>query len=482
MNKNTISPLDKRNSMRKKKNIFDYWKAIRLPILAFLGAFLASAVLIIFTDLIIYALIREAFSQLTTARIILLIISIVLIPLSVWLSVSKRIKNQLGKIGIVGRLSVFLRSSILIGGFIISIFLLRLAGFSDVLNAAFNIAYLAYDSLLEGSLGSIQEIAVAFQSHDIQQITEALNPLSESLVAATPYIFSALSVAVALRCGIFNIGTEGQIYLGALAAVVVGYYIKGIPPIIHIPLAVLAGAAAGAFWASIPAILKIKFGSNEVINTIMLNYVAFKLVEYLLIGPIRRPEQSKPFSAYIQPSAELPRFLPYPNRFHIGFFIAVGVAVFMYWFLFRTPAGLEIRLIGKNPNASRYAGINIKSKYLLAFLISGAMGGLAGANEILGVNHYLSGTISPGFGFDAISLSILGNNHPIGVIFTALLFGFLRSGSTRMQNIARVPIEIITITQALIIGFMAAPAIIQKLFRLKEKEKERIVVTRGWGK
>ena len=469
------------NSKMNKK-LLSFWRSIRLPVLAFMAAFLAGALLIIFTDLNIYALFKESVAQLNPGKTIFLILGIAAIPASIWLS-SPKLANFFFKNNKISEMwSVITRAVIILFGIIFAVVLLNLAGFTPVLRASLDIAYTAYYSLFEGSVGNFNDIRAAFINGDIELITEAINPLSESLVAATPYIFGALSVAIALRCGIFNIGTEGQIYIGALAATIVGVYLKGLPAFLHITLSMIAGALAGAFWAGIPAILKTRFGSNEVINTIMLNYIAFKFVEWMLLGPIHRPDSPEPFSSYIEASAELPRFLPYPNRFHFGFFIAIGVAVFMFWFLFKTPAGLEIRLVGRNPNASKYAGINIKNKYILAFLISGAMAGLAGTNEILGVNHYLSGTISPGYGFDSISLSILGNNHPIGVIFTSLMFGFLRNGSTRMQNLARVPIEIITIIQALIIGFIAAPPIIQKLFHLKDEDQERIIVTRGWGK
>lgn len=470
------------NTMEKKSSLITFWKSVRLPILAFVTAFLAGALLIIFTDLGFYADLQAAISHLNFVSTALLIAAIAIIPLAVWLGSSGKLKEFLRKNKLSDFWSAVLRSAVILSGLVLSVLVLRLAGFATVLNEAYKISSAAYSSLMEGCLGNFSLIREAFKSGDVNQIANAINPLSESLVAATPYILGGLSVAIALRCGIFNIGTEGQIYIGALAATVAGIYLKGLPSIIHITLAILAGAAAGAFWAFIPAFLKTKFGSNEVINTIMLNYIAFKLVEYLLIGPLRRPQQTEPFSDYIQPSAELPRFLPYPNRFHIGFFIAIAVAIFMYWFLFHTPIGLEIRLVGRNPNSSKYAGINVKNRFVLAFLISGAMAGLAGANEILGVNHYLSGTISPGYGFNSITLAILGNNHPIGVIFTSLMFGFLSNGSTRMQNVARIPIEIITVVQALIIGLIAAPAIIQKLFHLKENEKERMVVTRGWGK
>jgi ABC-type uncharacterized transport system permease subunit len=473
---------NKMNNSKQNNKLLSFWKSIRLPVLAFLAAFFAGALLIIFTDLSIYAIFGEAIKNLNPGKVLLIILGIGAIPVSLWFSKAGFIKTYFKNKQIKKFISFLFQTAVIILGISIAITLFIFAGFGPLLKAALDIAYTAYYSLFEGSVGNFSQIRTAFTSGDIELITQAINPLSESLVAATPYIFGALSVAIALRCGIFNIGTEGQIYIGALASTIVGVYLKGLPAFLHIILSMVAGALAGAFWAGIPAILKTRFGSNEVINTIMLNYIAFKFVEWMLLGPIHRPNSPEPFSSNIQTTAELTRFLPYPNRFHIGFFIAIAVAIFMYWFLFKTPAGLEIRLVGRNPNASKYAGINIKNKFILAFLISGAMAGLAGTNEVLGVNHYLSGTISPGYGWDSISLSILGNNHPIGVIFTSLMFGFLRNGSTRMQNLARVPIEIITIMQALIIGFIAAPTIIQKLFRLKDEDKDRIVVTRGWGK
>jgi general nucleoside transport system permease protein len=467
---------------KNHKDLLTFWKSIRLPVLAFLAAFIAGAILIIITDLSIYATFSEIFARLNAPRIVALVFGLASIPSTAWIIKSQLLKHLLQRKDVNPFFALFIHVAAILVSIATALGLLIAAGFGPLLAAAVNIGYSAYYALFEGSIGNLQRIAAAFNSGDITRITEAINPFSESLVAATPYIFGALSVAVALRCGIFNIGTEGQIYIGALASTIVGVYLVGLPAWLHITLSMGAGALAGAFWAGIPAILKTRFDSNEVINTIMLNYIAFKFVEWMLIGPIRRPNAPEPFSSYIQPTAVLPRFLPYPNRFHIGFFIAITVAIFMFWLLFKTPTGLEIRLVGRNPNASKYAGINIKNKYILAFLISGAMAGLAGANEVLGVNHYLSGTISPGYGWDSISLSILGNNHPIGVIFTSLMFGFLRNGSTRMQNLARVPIEIITIMQALIIGFIAAPTIIQKLFKLKQEKSERMVVTRGWGK
>lgn len=343
----------------------------------------------------------------------------------------------------------------------------------------------AYGSLFEGSLGNPGQILAALRSGDTKAILEAFYPVTDSLVAATPYIFAGLAVAVGFRAGLFNIGVEGQLFIGAICSVWVGFAFQGLPAFIHLPLALLAGAAGGAVWAFIPAILKARTGAHEVINTMMMNYVAYRLNEWLLgdKGPLQRPGTANPVSPFIEKSAELPRFFPDPIRFHLGFFIALGVAVFIWWFLFKTTWGFEVRTVGQNPNAAKYAGMSITRNILIALCLSGALAGLAGANEVLGVNHNLAVAFSAGYGFDSIALALLGKSHPAGVVAAALLFGTLRSGATRMQNIARIPVDIISVIQALVIAFIAAPAIIRFIYRLKAAGPgEGTVFTRGWGK
>jgi simple sugar transport system permease protein len=328
----------------------------------------------------------------------------------------------------------------------------------------------SFEALFKGSVGDPAKISAALQSGDQLEIRRAFNPFLESFVAATPYIFAGLAVAIAFKCSMFNIGAEGQLFVGALAATYVGYAVEGLPPIIHIPLALLAGALGGAFWGLIPGWLKAQTGAHEVINTIMMNYVAFRLSDYLLRGPMQRPESFNPVSPTIQDSAKLLKFFKEPIRFHIGFFIALAVAWLVWYFLFKTKWGFDLRTVGTNPDAARYAGMNVPVMMVVAMALAGAMAGLAGTNEVLGVNHNMAAAFSSGYGFDAIALALLGKSHPGGVVLAAILFGFLSNGAIKMQLMG-IPIDIITIIQALVIVFIAAPAIVRTIYRLKEPEE-----------
>jgi ABC-type uncharacterized transport system permease subunit len=335
--------------------------------------------------------------------------------------------------------------------------------------------YTAYAAMLEGSFGNprevFQELAIWIKTGDSKQLLLAIRPLSDSLILSVPYILAGLGVAIGFQCNLFNIGAEGQLTVGGLATAFVGYAIHGLPWYIHAPLAILAGAVAGGLWGFIPGILKARFGAHEVINTIMMNYVSFRLMNYLLNGPMK--SGGTPASPEIQPSAYLATIFPDPVRLHWGFFIALAFAVVVYWLLWKTTFGMEVRMVGANARAARYAGISVARIMVLAMSISAILCGLAGAIHLLGVTHRMMPSFSPGYGFDAIALALLGNSHPLGVVLASLLFAFLRNGATHMQAVAGTQLEIIRIIQGMVIVFIAAPEIIRGLYHLRSSRHEK---------
>jgi len=342
----------------------------------------------------------------------------------------------------------------------------------------------AYGALFTGSFGNPEAYYRGFQqlfaTGETTALLKSLRPITESLVTATPYIFAGLAVAIGFRCGLFNIGAEGQFFIGALCSAFVGYSLKGVPAFIHLPLALLGGALGGAIWGMIPGYLKARFGAHEVVNTIMMNWIAFRLSDWLLNGPMKA-SGFRPVTPNVEASAELPRFLPDPIRLNWGLVLALVTAYGLYWFLFKTTLGFEIRSVGANPDAAKYAGMNIIKNFVIVMALSGGLAGLAGSAQVLGVDHWVGQGFSAGYGFDAIALALLGKSHPAGVVLAALLFGFLRSGATNMQSIARIPTEIISIIQGLVIVFIAAPEIIRYIWRLKNIKADETVLTRGWG-
>ncbi|WP_421725134.1 ABC transporter permease [Bauldia sp.] len=307
---------------------------------------------------------------------------------------------------------------------------------------------LSYVALFDGSLGSIAS-------------------LSETLTAAAPLTLAGLGIALAFRAGLFNIGAEGQLLVGGMAAVGVGFAFTGLPAIIHLPLALLAGVLAGAFWASIAGWLKAATGAHEVITTIMLNLTAFRLVDYLLRNPpFQKAGRADPISESVLSTAELPRLLFAfdPNlRLHAGVLLALAAVFFIYWLLFRTTIGFEFRSAGANPDAARYAGMKSGLIIVLVMAVAGGLAGLAGANQVLGVLGRASPGFGGGIGFDAIAVALLGRSHPIGVLLAGLLFGALEAGGRQMQVDAGVSIDLISIIQALIIVFMAAPMLVRAI-------------------
>jgi len=357
------------------------------------------------------------------------------------------------------------------------------SGFGSGLGVAWRSVTTAYGALFEGSLGNPRQIAaalVAWLRGDPSLLSNAFYPITESLVTTTPYIMVGLAVALSFRAGLFNIGAEGQYFAGGLASVFVGYSLKGLPIYIHLPLMLLAGVAGGGLWGAIPGLLRATTGAHEVINTIMMNYIAFALSDWLLNGPMKRPGGFRPITPEIQPSAMLPKFFPDPIRLNASIFVALGCALLVYWLLFRTTRGFEMRTVGANPRAARYAGINLTLNMVMAMFLSGGLAGLAAASDISGLLRYMPNAFSAGYGFDSIALALLGRSHPAGVVLAALLFGVLRSGATRMQSVAQIPVDIISILQALIIIFIAAPEIIRSLYRLRAREDKGLATAPHW--
>jgi ABC-type uncharacterized transport system permease subunit len=278
-----------------------------------------------------------------------------------------------------------------------------------------------------------------------------VNGLLRSLAKATPLLFSGLAVAVALRAGLFNIGAEGQLLVGGLAAAWAGYAIKGLPLIIHLPLAMLAGAAAGALWAAVPGVLKAWRGAHEVIVTIMMNYVAIYLTHYLVNGPLRDPATRQTATPTVLPTAQLWSLPGSATNFSAGFFLALLAAAAVAFLLRRTALGFEIRAVGLGPDAARAAGISVPRTIVTTMCLSGALAGLAGAVEVLAVHHRYLDQFSPGYGFDSIAVALLGGLNAPGVTLAALLFGGLKSGANEMYTQTQTPIMIVGVIQAVVI-------------------------------
>jgi len=292
----------------------------------------------------------------------------------------------------------------------------------------------AYQTLVQGAFGSKNNIA-------------------ETLVKTTPLLLTGLGLAVALRARVFNIGAEGQIYMGAIGAAFVGLFLGDIPTFIGIPLAMLAGFIVGALWASIAGILKLKLGANEIIVTLMMNYIAIEITHYLISGPWKDPTATEPFTAEVAKGIQLPIIIP-GTRLHAGIIIAVIATILLWWVMRYTVLGYQLVLTGANPNAAEYGGINTGRMILLAMLISGGFAGLAGASEISGLHHRLLEGLSPGYGYTAIAIALLGKEKPLGVLVAALLFAGLVVGADGMQRSTGVPIAVVLLIEGLVLLFV----------------------------
>jgi general nucleoside transport system permease protein len=305
------------------------------------------------------------------------------------------------------------------------------------------------------------------------------NAFTETLVSTIPYVFLGLSVAVGFRAGLFNIGGAGQLFLGGIFAAFVGYRLTGVPAILHVPLALLAGMVGGFLWGSIPGILKARFGAHEVITTIMLNYVAASLTDFLVNkGPMSDPHRALPQTPPMLPSATLPIIVP-GSRLHLGLFIALA-AVPVVWFLMeRTTIGFRIRAVGLNAGTARASGISVGWTMVTVMGIAGALAGLAGAVQVIGVSGVLTPSLSSGVPFDAIAVALLAGSSPFAVLPAALLFGALKSGASFMQLQTQVSADLISVVQAAVIVFVAAPLLVRWMFRLRQAPAASVSISGG---
>ncbi len=321
----------------------------------------------------------------------------------------------------------------------------------------------AYRALFVGSLGS-------------------RNAISETLFAATPLILAGLAVAVGFQAGLFNIGANGQMHVGGMVGLWVGFSVSA-PAIIHIPLAIGGAIVGGAAWGGLSGLLKARTGAHEVITTIMLNFIALFMVDYLLTGTLFQAQgRNDPISKRADPSAQFPTLFD-GYRVHMGFLVALAAVWLVWWLMYRSTIGYEFRAVGANPEGGKYAGMNVAWIYVAVMAVSGGLAGVAGANQVLGLEPYRAFSGFAGdTGFDAIALALLGRSNPIGVLFAGLLFGGLRAGGLQMQGTAGIPVDLVLVLQALIIVFIAAPELVKAVYRIKTvDESTKSAISTGWG-
>ena len=329
----------------------------------------------------------------------------------------------------------------------------------DLLAAIWNAVSGGYEAMFRG----------AIWNYRADNLLSQIKPITETLAFATPITLAGLGLAVAFRSGLFNIGAKGQIIFGAMLAGWVGINVD-LPFWIHFPVAVLAGVAGGALFGALVGFLKATTGANEVILTIMFNYVAELTLTYVLKTPIlQAPGAVNPVSAAVRDTAKFPAFSD-QIRVHTGFLLMLGCVVFVWWLLNRSTLGFQFRALGHNPSAAKTAGINIGLTYVLVMAVSGALSGIAGATQVLGTEKFLTTGVAASFGFDAITVALLGRNKPWSVLAAGVLFGALRAGAVTMQANQNVPIDIVLVVQSMIVLFIAAPPLVRAMFFLPKQK------------
>jgi ABC-type uncharacterized transport system permease subunit len=345
---------------------------------------------------------------------------------------------------------------------------------------AWSIAASAYSAMFEGSILNPHTVSAAFHGGSTAAI---FNPLSETAVNATPLILSGLSVALAFRAGLFNIGATGQFIGGTMVAGWIGFAVH-LPVVIHVVVAVIGGFAGGAVVGWFVGDMKARTGAHEVIVTIMLNYVMEFLLLYLLgLTLFRQPGRTDPISPSVAANATLPHLAGSNLRINAGFLVALAAAAAVWWLLNRTTVGFELRTVGANPNAARSAGMSPERTWVVVMMIAGGLAGLAGASVVLGTDFQLTPQIYGTYGIDAITVALLGRASPGGVVLAALLYGSLHAGGIQMQAQTQIPVDIVTVIQALIVLFVAAPPLVREIFHLRRRGAGEggQLLAQGWG-
>ena len=327
---------------------------------------------------------------------------------------------------------------------------------TDLLSAAWTATTDAYVAMFQGSIYNLQADSFA----------GAIKPLTNSLTFSAPLIFAGLGLGVGFRAGLFNIGAQGQVILGAIMAGYVGFQFH-LPVGIHLALAVIGAILGGALWGFIPGVLKAATGAHEVIVTIMLNYVGLYLLAWLLsLESFQAPGSNNPKSPPIDSNAQWPKLLGDNFGLHWGFVAALLAAWGVWWLMERSTWGFTFRAVGANPSAATNAGMNVKRTYILVMVIAGILAGLAGGTQVLGTERALTTGIAGSIGFDAITVALLGRSRPAGIVAAGILFGGLRASGPTLQVQANLPIDIVLVIQSVIVLFIAAPPLVRFLFRL----------------
>ncbi len=333
---------------------------------------------------------------------------------------------------------------------------------SDTFTRAWDVIASSYQALISGSLGSPRAI-------------------TETLVLAGPLILTGLAVAIPFRAGLFNIGGEGQVIAGGLVGGYVGFSVSGLPMVLHLPLALLAGLLAGALVGFLPGILKARTGAHEVISTIMLNNMFVAVTFWVLTTTaFQIPGRADPISQNILPSARLPRLIE-GLRGDVGIFLALGVAVLAFWLMERSTHGFELNAVGRNPAAATAAGMDPSRSTVFAMTVAGALAGLGGCLIILGIDGRITPGFSAGIGFDGITVALLGRGGIGGSVAAGLLLGGLKAGGRSMQGATGTSLDLVVVIQALIIVFIAAPKLVQAIFRLRTVDTGTAQISKGWG-